>query len=514
MGSELIIRATQNGSQIALLEDKQLVEFHEEHYSDKFNVGDIYLGKVRKIVSGLNAAFVDIGHAKDAFLHYQDLGEHFPSFYSYVNKLREGSSESLSELSLEEGINKDGKISDVLNRGAQILLQIEKVPISQKGLRVSCRISLSSRHLILTPFSKGVFVSRRIRSSKERIRLLRLVQSICPNNFGIIIRTSAEGISASELHKELQDRLNEWTSTTERIKESKPKDRVTREARRSMTMLRDITYKDLEALHINEKGLYQEVKQYLQESAPENEHLIKLYEGKQPFFEFFGVERQLRTSFSRHIPLPGGGSLVMDQTEALHVVDINSGKNLQDDNQEATALRVNLNAVPEICRQIRLRNLGGIIIIDFIDMREQKHRIEVYDTMTETMNKDLAKRTILPLTRFGLMQITRHRVRPAILIDKSEKCPTCHGTGKVSNILGLADLVEQHLNYLITQRHLRKISITLHPYLYAYFSKGLFSTQLLWSWKYKRYIPLKKDPALSITEFAFRDAQNQIIPLD
>ena len=337
---------------------------------------------------------------------------------------------------------------------------------------------------------------------------------MCPNNFGLIVRTAATGISAGDLHKDLKDRIAEWGQVTEKLKEAKPKERIIGEARRSTLILRDMLYEDLEALHINKESLYQEVKQYIQEVAPEKEKLVNLYEGKISFFEHFGVERQLRTSFSRRVRLPGGGSLVIDQTEALHVIDINSGKRIQDDSQESTALRVNLNAVPEACRQIRLRNLGGIIVIDFIDMREEKHRIEVQNAMKEAMSKDLSKYTILPLTRFGLMQITRHRVRPSIRIDKSEQCPACHGTGKVSNVLGLADLIEQHLDYLITQRHLRKVSITLHPYLHAYFSKGLFSTQLLWWWKYKQHIPLKKNPALSITEFVFQDAHNQIIPLD
>ena len=514
MGSELIIRATQSGSQIALLEEKQLVEFHEEHYSDKFNVGDIYLGKVRRVVSGLNAAFVDIGHTKDAFLHYLDLGAHFPSLCSYVNKLREGSSESLSELSLEESIEKDGKIDGTLSRGNLVLVQIEKEPISQKGHRVSTRISLSSRHLILTPFSKGVFISRRIRSSKERTRLLRLVQSMCPNNFGLIIRTAAEGISAGDLHKDLKDRLTEWNEITEQLKGARSKERIMAAARRPMLILRDMLHADLEALHVNKEPLYREIKRYIHEAAPEQEHLVKLYEGTQPFFEYFGVERQLRTSFGRHVRLPGGGSLVIDQTEALHVIDINSGKSLQESDQEATALRVNLNAVPEVSRQIRLRNLGGIIIIDFIDMREQEHRLEVQNKMKEAMSKDQSRYTILPLTRFGLMQMTRHRVRPSIRIDKSERCPACRGSGKVSNVLGLADLIEQHLDYLITQRHLPKLSITLHPYLYAYFSKGLISTQLRWWWKYKKYIPLRKEPGLGITEFIFRDAKGDPIPLD
>ena len=514
MGSELVVRATQSGSQLALLEDKQLVEFHEEHYSDKFNVGDIYLGKVRRIVAGLNAAFVDIGHSKDAFLHYLDLGAQFPSLQSYTKKLREGDAEPFSKLSFEEGINKDGQINDALSKGELVLVQIEKVPISQKGHRVSCQISLSSRYLILTPFSEGVFVSRRIGSAKERNRLLRLVQSICPKNFGLIVRTAAEGVSAGDLHKDLKDRALEWEEALHKLKSASSRLRILGEERRSTLILRDMLNEELEALYTDQESLYQEVKQYIRETAPEKERVIQLYEGKNPIFEHFGVERQLRTSFGRRVRLAGGGSLIIDQTEALHVIDINSGKSLQEDDQVSTALRVNLNAVPELCRQIRLRNLGGIIITDFIDMRDQKHRLEVQQAMKEAMSKDHSKYTMLPLTRFGLMQMTRHRVRPSVRIDKSEKCPSCGGAGKVSNILGLADLIEKHMEYLLTQRHLRSLSIRLHPYLYAYFSKGFFSFQFLWWWKYKRPIKLKKDPSLGITEFFFLDPKGTIIPLD
>lgn len=514
MSSELVIRATQEGSQIALLENKQLVEFHEERYADQFNVGDIYLGKVRRIVKGLNAAFVDIGHAKDAFLHYLDLGVQFPSFCAYKDHVHKEGYTSLAAFERKEGLQKEGKIDEVLGRDTCLLVQIEKMPIAQKGPRISCQLSLVGRYLILVPFGEGVSVSRRIAQTKERTRLLRLVQSMCPANFGIIVRTASEGVSAAELHKDLTSRTDAWEGGMQQLHGAKPQQRIIGEARRSMLMLRDMLSDDLEALYTNKETLYEEVKAYVRDISPQKEKVVRLYEGKASIFEHFGVHKQLRSSFGRRVRLPGGGSLVIDQTEALHVIDVNSGKNIKEEDQESNALQVNLNAVPEISRQIRLRNLGGIIVTDFIDMRDRAHKAEIYNAMKEAMAKDRSKSTVLPLTKFGLMQMTRHRVRPSIRIDNSEKCPSCSGTGKVTNLLGLADLIEQHIEYLFKQQYLRALSIRVHPYLYAYFTKGLLSKKFHWWWKYRRTISLKKDSSLSITTFKFQDHKGTNIDLE
>ena len=513
MSSELIIRATQEESQIALLEEKQLVEFHEDRQSDKFNVGDIYLGKVRKVVAGLNAAFVDIGHSKDAFLHYLDLGTQFLSLCTYIGEVQRNKYQPLSEFTLKESIEKEGKIAEVVSKGDTLLVQIEKVPISQKGARISCQLSLAGRYLILSPFSEGIFISRRISQAKERARLARLVDTICPKNFGIIVRTAAKGVSAAEFHKDLKARTTAWETALKRLQSAQVRTRIIGEERKSTLLLRDMFSNELGSIYTNKESLYEEIQQYVREILPKKESIVHLYEGKVPIFEHFNVEKQLRSSFGRRVRLPGGGSLVIDQTEALHVIDVNSGKNVKEEDQESNALHVNLNAVVEICRQIRLRDLGGIIVIDFIDMREKDHKTEVYETMKKTMSSDRSKYTLLPLTKFGLMQITRHRVRPSVHIDNSEKCPSCSGTGKIVNALSTGDLIEKHIEYFFTQRRTRALSIELHPYLYAYFTKGIFSKRIHWKLKYKRSVSLRSDPNLGVTEFRFLDHKGEVIDL-
>ena len=515
MSSELVIRATQEGAQIALLEDKQLVQFHEERYTDKFNVGDIYLGRVRKVVAGLNAAFVDIGHKKDAFLHYLDLGIQFPSLHAYMDEVRRtGKVPDLDTFSLKPALEKEGKITDVLSRDTEVLVQVGKVPISQKGIRLSSHMTLIGRYLILIPLSDGVSISRRISRAKERARLLTLVKSICPKHFGIIVRTAASGVAASELHKDLNERLATWTQVFNALYKARTGTRLMGEERRANLLFRDLLARDLESLHTDDKQIYGDIQHYVQSSLPEKERLLHLYEGKTPLFEHYGIERQLRSSFGRRLRLAGGGSLIIEQTEALHVIDVNSGKNVREEDQESNALRVNLNAVPELIRQIRLRDLGGIIVIDFIDMSQAEHRSEVYKAMKTSMSKDRTKYSILPLTKFGLMQITRHRVRPPIRMDTQEKCPTCHGSGKVSNLLSVGDLIEKHIDYLFKERNHRGLSVTVHPYLYAYFTKGLLSKLLKWKLRYRRSIHLHMDSAFSVTKYEFKDDRDLVINLD
>ena len=513
MSSELIIRTTQEGSQIALLEEKQLVEFHEERQSDKFNVGDIYLGKVRKVVAGLNAAFVDIGHSKDAFLHYLDLGTQFPSLCAYTEEVRRNKYQPLSEFTLKKGIEKEGKIAEIVTKGDTLLVQIEKVPISQKGARISCQLSLAGRYLILSPFSEGIFISRRISQSKERARLARLVDTICPKNFGIIVRTAAKGVSAAEFHRDLKARTTAWEESLRRLRGAQMRTRIIGEERKSTLLLRDMLSNELSSIYTDKESLYEEIQQYVREILPKKESIVHLHEGKDSVFEHFNVEKQLRSSFGRRVRLPGGGSLVIEQTEALHVIDVNSGKNVKEEDQESNALHVNLNAVVEICRQIRLRDLGGIIVIDFIDMREKEHKADVYEAMKKAMEKDRSKSTLLPLTKFGLMQITRHRVRPSVHIDSSEKCPSCDGTGKIANALATGDLIERHIEYFFKQQHARALFIELHPYLYAYFTKGMLSKRVQWKWKYKRSVSLKANPKLGVTEFYFYDHKREAIDL-
>lgn len=504
MSNELIINSTQNGCRIALLKDKSLVEFHHEEDGNKFTVGDIYLGTVRKVVQGLNAAFIDIGYEKDAFLHYLDLGSNFNSLQSYTKRAlnRKDFSGKLDKFHIQPEIDKHGKISDVLSKNQQILVQVVKEPISTKGPRLSCELSIPGRYLVLVPFSNTVNVSKKITSAEERKRLLRLVSSIKPENFGVIIRTVAEGKEVKELDADLRNLTKLWLDGAQTLKTAKPKDRVIGEMGKASTILRDVLNESFDNIHIDDQDIFNEVKTYIHKIAPEKEKIVKLFNGKAKIFEVFGVEKQIKSAFGQSVSLKGGGYLIIEHTEALHVIDVNSGnKSNKEEGQEATALSVNIEAAKEIARQLRLRDMGGIIVVDFIDMKKMDNKKLIHKIMKDEMAPDRSKFTVLPLSKFGLMQITRQRVRPEMNITTKEVCPTCNGTGKISASIMITDRIESNIDYLLTQQNEKDITVVLHPFIYAFFTTGTMSRRLKWFIRYFKWIKLIQDSSLAVTEF-------------
>jgi len=402
LSNELIISATQDGCRIALLKDKQLAEFHEEQDGSKFVVGDIYLGTVKKIVPGLNAAFIDIGYEKDAFLHYLDLGAQFASLLKFTKLVRSKkiTGGKLDKFQLEKDIDKHGKIGQQLAKVQLIPVQVVKEPISTKGPRLSCELSLAGRYLVLVPFSSGVSISKRISSSDERKRLQRLIQSIKPENFGVIIRTVAEGKEVAELDKDMKSLVKMWDDGVARMVDANPRDKVIGELNKTSSILRDVLNESFDNVIVDDKKIYDEVKSYIHTIAPDKEKIVKLYTGKAKIFEHLGVEKQLKAAFGQTVSLRGGGYLIIEHTEALHVIDVNSGnKSNREESQETTALSVNIEAAKEVARQFRLRDMGGIIVVDFIDMRGLDNKKLIYNTVKEEMEADKAKHTILPLSR-------------------------------------------------------------------------------------------------------------------
>src|SRR5690606_989816 len=487
LSNELIINGTQNGCRIALLKDKTLVEFHQDEGGSKFSVGDIYLGSVKKVVQGLNAAFIDVGYDKDAFLHYLDLGPQFSSLQKFTKLVRNRKINGikLEKFKLESDIDKHGKIGQQLTKGHVIPVQIVKEPISTKGPRLSCELSLAGRYLVLVPFSNTVSVSKKITSSEERKRLLRLMQSIKPDTFGAIIRTVAENKEAAELDRDLRHLVKTWEDGIKRLIGASPRDKVIGEISKTSALLRDLLNESFDGIQVDDRRIYDEVKSYIRTIAPEKEKIVRLYSGKAKIFEAFGIERQIKTAFGQTVSLRGGGYLIIEHTEALHVIDVNSGnKSNREESQETTALSVNLEAAREIARQLRLRDMGGIIVIDFIDMKNPENKKLIYKTMKEEMADDKAKFTVLPLSKFGLMQITRERVRPQMNITTKENCPTCNGTGKITASILVSDQIEKYIEQLITNPNQRYILLALHPYLYAYFTNGLISIRMRWYFKY------------------------------
>ncbi len=517
MSTNLIVNETDQGYRIALLKNKDLVEFHYEEESARFKVGDLYLGVVKKVVPGLNAAFIDIGYDKDAFLHYLDLGPQVSSLKKFTKlaQTRNNTSSKLSNFRLEPDIDKSGKISQVLSRNQQVLVQVVKEPISTKGPRLSCEISLAGRYLVLVPFSTSINVSKKIIESDERKRLTRLINSIKPQNFGVIIRTVAKGKDVAELDRDLTNLYKNWHNAVRILKSAKPKTKIHGEMSKVSSLLRDILNESFDSVDVDSKVIYDEIRGYVHKIAPEKEKIIKLYNGKAKIFEHYGIEKQLKSLFGQSVSLTGGGYLVIEHTEALHVIDVNSGnKSNSEADQEKTALSVNLEAAREIARQLRLRDMGGIIVIDFIDMRKTENKKKVYSVIKDEMKEDRSKFTILPLSKFGLMQITRQRVRPELNISTHEICPACNGTGKITPSILISDIIEKNIDFVLTKQNEKHLTIALHPYLYAYFTKGVVSRQMKWFLHYHRWINLEEDTSLGVTEFKFLNKNGEEIAIN
>ena len=517
MSNELIISATQEGCRIALLKDKNLAEFHEEQEGSKFVVGDIYLGTVKKVIQGLNAAFIDIGYEKDGFLHYLDLGTQFNSLQKFTKLVRAKkiTGGKLDRFQLEKEIDKHGKISQQLSKNQLVAVQVVKEPISTKGPRLSCELSIPGRYLVLVPFASSVSVSKKITSGEERKRLLRLLQSIKPENFGVIIRTVAEGKEVAELDKDLRNLVKTWEEGMARLVNTKPNDKVIGEISKTSSILRDLLNESFDNIQVDDKKMFEEVKTYIHTIAPDKEKIVKLYTGKAKIFEHFGIERQIKSAFGQTVSLKAGGYLIVEHTEALHVIDVNSGnKSNREASQETTALSVNLEAAKEVARQLRLRDMGGIIVVDFIDMRSADSKKLIFNTMKDEMgNNDRARHTVLPLSKFGLMQITRERVRPQMNIATKEVCPTCNGTGKITASILVSDQIQKNIDHLLVKQNEKNLVLALHPYLYAYFTEGFISQRMHWYFKYNRWVTLVKDSSLAITEFKFLNRDGEEIEL-
>jgi len=506
VNKELIIDSKQSEVDIALLEDKLLIELNKDKTNNNYSVGDVYLGKVKKIMPGLNAAFINVGYEKDAFLHYLDLGPQIKSLNKYTKLLMSGKLTNLTidQFILEDDIDKTGKISSVLSVNQQILVQIAKEPISTKGPRVTSEISFAGRYIVLVPFSKRVSVSQKIKNPDERNRLKRLIQSIKPKNTGVIIRTVAENKKVADLDAELKMLMSKWGNSMKKLPKASAPQRLISEIDRTSAILRDLLNETFNNIHVNDAVLYDEIRNYLQKIAPDKQDIVKLYKGKIPIFENFGVDKQIKSSFGKIVTIKSGTYLIIEHTEALHVIDVNSGHRINSENsQEDNALEVNLEAAVEVARQLRLRDMGGIIVVDFIDMQQAANRKSLHNKLKEEMAKGKAKHSVLPPSKFGLVQITRQRVRPEMSIEILEKCPSCDGTGKIKPSIILIDEIENNIRYLIQDQNERHLKLAVHPYINAYLRTGLFSIRMRWFFKYKKWIRIKSAGAYHFLEYHF-----------
>ncbi len=519
MTSEVIIDVQPKEISIALLEDKNLVEYQNEKREEaSYSVGNIYLGRVRKLMPGLNACFVEVGSERDAFLHYLDLGTQFSSYEKYLKQVQSDKKKlyPISKATRQPDLPKDGSVQNILKQGQEILVQVVKEPISTKGPRLTCELSFAGRYMVLMPFGDKVSVSSKIKKSEERARLKQLVQSIRPKNFGIIVRTSAEGKRVAELDTELKMLMKRWEDTiTKAQKALKTPQLCFEETGRAVALLRDVfdasTY---DGIHVNDEAIFHQVQDYVELIAPEKKNIVKLYNGNVPIFDNFSVTKQLKSSFGRTVNYKRGAYLIIQHTEAMHVVDVNSGNRTRAENgQEANALEVNLGAADELARQLRLRDMGGIIVVDFIDMNLAEDRQLLYERMCKNMQKDRARHNILPLSKFGLMQITRQRVRPAMDVNVEETCPTCFGKGKIKSSILFTDQLESKIDRMVNKIGIRKFYLHVHPYVAAYINQGLWSLKRQWQLKYGMGVRVIPSQKLAFLQYEFYDQNRQFIDM-
>ena len=515
MSLELVVDSRPNGIWLALLRDGKLIELHEEQGNTEFAVGDIYLGKVRKIVPSLNAAFVDVGYEKDAFLHYLDLGPQFNSLNKFTKDTLQNKQNvaDLLYFKSEKDIPKDGKMNEVVSSSQPILVQVAKEPISSKGPRLCAEITLAGRYLVLVPFSDKISISQKIKDPEERDRLKDLMDSIKPKNFGVIIRTVAENKKVEQIDQDLKNLLEKWRIMYSNLKTATPPRKVLGEIDKTSSILRDLLNADFSNIHVNDEALSAEMREYVSGIAPGREKIIKFYDAKIDIFERFGISKQIKTLFGKKVPLASGGYLIIEHTEAMHVVDVNSGNRKGSDGQESNALATNIEAAEEIARVLQLRDMGGIVAIDFIDMHDRENNKILFVKLKEYMKSDRAKHNILPPSKFGVVEITRQRVRPETDIITSETCPTCNGTGEVQATILFAEEIENNLNFLISDRGEKKVTLLVHPYLEAYFKNGLFSRRFKWFLKYKKWIPVRGVTANNLLQYTFVNEKNEEIAL-
>lgn len=517
MKSELIVDVQPSEVSIALLEDSRLVSLQKEARNIAYAVGDIYLAKVKKLMPGLNAAFVNVGYDKDAFLHYLDLGPHYTTYAQYVKQLLDKKQPlpQLPKVKLQPEIDKHGTITEQLAQGQQLLVQIVKEPISTKGPRLTTEIAFTGRYMVLMPFNDKISVSQKIKSTEEKVRLRQLIASIKPKNFGVIVRTSAEGKGAAELMGELRTLLSCWSETIEKARNAEAPALIFEEESRIVGMLRDVFSPSFESITVNDATTFSQIEKYVSIIAPERKGIVNLYADDMPIFDKFAVTRQIKSSFGKTVSFKSGAYIIIEHTEALHVIDVNSGNRTKAAaDQESNALEVNLRAADEIARQLRLRDMGGIIVVDFIDMNKPEHRQALYDHMREVMANDRARHNILPLSKFGLMQITRQRVRPVLDIVTTETCPSCFGKGEVQPSLLFTDTLFGKLDYLVNTLHMRDFKMYVHPYVDAYIKRGFFSNVYnTWRRKLGRCFRVLADESLAMLQYRVIDSKDNEIDL-
>ncbi len=504
MKNQIIIHSAGKQTRIALIENKELAQIFIESEDNQRTVGDIYIARVHKVMSGIRAAFIDVGMQKDAFLHFSDAGDHLGSYVKMLN------GESSINKHAQKDLDKFDKLSNndkqilagkILNPDQRLLVQIVKEPIGSKGPRVSTDITIAGRFLVLIPMGEYIAVSRKISHYKERRRLKGIVGSMLPDGFGVIVRTVAKGQDKEALEEDMRTVLKKWERILNKLESSKPPTLLYKDLDMTESLVRDLFAKNYDRVLIDDYQLYKSVKEYVSQIAPKMVPNVQLYKGKEHIFDHTNISEDVNSIFSPRVRMPSGGYLIFEQTEAMYVVDVNSGPYAAKQKQEDNSLKTNLEAAREIAKQLRLRDIGGIIVVDFIDQRDDKNRKKIYDELKKEFKKDQAKTNVIGMSDFGLVQITRQRIRPSVVNSVSKVCPMCGGAGTVVTRDTIVTDIASWVSKFRSSTEYRAVDIYINPFLRSFLTKGVFSINLRWMLKYRVRITLIADETISLNEF-------------
>ncbi len=516
MLKEIIISSTASQNRIAITEDRKLVDFFVEHPEKDRMVGNIYLGKVARVLPGIRAVFINIGLKHDAFLHFSDIGDTLKDNLNFVDD------DYVAEPDVEEEKNsknssdsKDGN-SEVkkprpprLKKGQEVLIQIIKEPVKGKGVRVSTSISIPGRFCVLIPYEDKIGISKKITDYREKKRLKKLARGIIPSNTGLIVRTASKDQPEELLSADLKYLSNSWVQVQNEVKKSSPPALVYKDLSTTISVIRDLFTTDVSNIFIDSKKLYKEIRSYVNAHQPELVDKVNLYKSSIPIYEEFKVEEQIKGMMNRKVPLPSGGYLFIEHTEAMTVVDVNSGRYAAKKEQEQNSLKTDLEAAREIARQLRLRDIGGLLVVDFIDLEEEKNRKKIYDELRKEFKRDRAKIAMLPMTDFGIMQVTRQRIRENIMQSTHELCHCCDGTGLMQKKSNLINELDQWIQRYKNDGKKNPLRLIVHNSLGLKLRIGVFSTLSKLKLKYFVRIKLEEKNDVNPQSFRFIDAKTE-----
>ncbi len=494
MNKDIIINASIAGIRLAILEANKLGELYVELPEHERMVGDIYKGDVENVIKGMNACFVDYGSGQNAFLRFSDIGEFFQG-YGPV----QGDNDDLELWKKQEKEKRRKNIP--LVSGQEILVQISKAPIGTKGARVTSEISLAGRFMVLVPGYDHVGVSRKIFNLREKRRLKKIAQKIKPKGFGLVVRTVAFGKELGVLKADLQNLLRTWDKIEKKAKKVKGPCLLYRDMGMISSIIRDLFTPDVSSVVVDSRKLYRGITSYLRDVSPNLVPRVKLYRGINPIFDEFGIEKEVDKSLARKVWLKSGGYIVFDQTEALVAIDVNSGKFISRGTHDEGSLRINLEAAEEITRQLRLRDLGGIVVIDFIDMQAEANRKKLITDLRKKLKKDRARTSTTDISQFGLVELTRERVRPSLIFSFSEPCPSCDALGFVPSSPVIITKIELTIRRIRRLSKERRFKLVVNPALYSYLTDGLWNRLRKIMLKYFVTIELVQDQGLNYSHF-------------